>query len=540
VISRPTTTRGGRARVFGAIDVGSNASRLLIAGARQDGGLDTVEYIREPLRLGHDVFSAGALSEKTIARAIAVFQLFRRALDRHQVERVRACATSATRDARNRDLFLSRVARQSGLHLELTSGAEEANLLRQAASARMDLGGHTALLVDVGGGSTEVSLVEGGEVQLSESFDVGTVRMLEAFEKDGRSAKDAQRLMAEFVDRLALQLRQRFDDVKVDLLVATGGNIEAAANVLAPAQARAAAEGHGVVTLPVERVKILRKQLEELPLAARVKRFKLKEDRADVLVPALHIYQRIARAVGASELHVPFVGLVNGIVASMVAGELPRTRGDNPRARQVRTSALVHGRRFAFDEAHATKVAELALRIFDATGDLHRLDEDCRILVEAAALLHDLGAFVEPRRHHKHSLYLISNLEIVGLSQRERLVVASIARYHRKSLPTTHHEHYAALTEVERDQVSRLAAILRIADALDREHGGLVTDLVIDRRAGELILRPVAARDILLEAWSLERRSDLFEQIFGWKVRLVTGGKAKRPARAKKPAVARA
>lgn len=522
------------ARTFGAIDVGSNASRLCIARLREDGGLETVDYIREPLRLGHDVFSRGTLLESTIARAVQVFQLFSRALDRHKADRVRACATSAVRDARNQDLFLARVARQAGIQLELIDGAEEANLLRQAVTTRLDLGGGTTVLVDVGGGSTEVSLVRGQDVHFSESFSVGTVRMLEEFDEAGRGGKKAQRLMAEIVERVALSLRQHFEGQSVDHFVATGGNIESAAGILLPGAARQAAEGQGVVTLPVERLKLLRKQLEEMTVAERVRRWKLRPDRADVLLPALHIYQRLARAVGAAEVHVPFVGLVNGILASMRLEESPR-RGESARARQVRTSCLVHGRRFAFDERHGRKVAELALRIYDATGDLHRLDGQARVLLEAAALLHDIGTFVEPRRHHKHSLYLIQNLEIVGLSQRERQIVASIARYHRKSLPTTHHDHYAALAPAERDLVSRCAAILRIADALDREHGALVTDLKLDRRAGEIILRPEAERDILLEAWSLERRSDLFQQIFGWSVRLAPPRRPK-VRRARRPA----
>ncbi len=513
----PARHRSGK--LLGAIDVGSNASRLYIARTREDGLIESVDYIREPLRLGHDVFTSGSLSEQTIAQAVGVFQLFRRALDRHRVTRLRACATSAVRDARNRDLFCARVARQAGITLDVIAGGEEANLLRQAVTARMALGARPALLVDVGGGSTEVSVLHKDEVQLSESFTVGTVRMIEAFGHDGPGKKRAQRLMTELCDRIAITVRERFEKSKVDLVVCTGGNIEAVAQLVEPARARAAAEGHGVVVIPVERLKVLRKELEALSLAQRLRKYKLRADRADVVVPALHIYYRVARTIGASAVQVPFVGLVNGIVEGMRVAT--GGRGQSQRARQVRTSALVHGRRFAFDERHARQVATLASRIFDATGDLHRLDDEARLLLETAALLHDIGAFVEPRRHHKHSAYLIANLEIVGLSQREGQLVASIARYHRKSLPTTHHEAFAALSIPDRDLVSRLSAILRIADALDREHGALVEALTIDRKKGEILLRPYAARDLLLEAWALEQRADLFEQLFGLKVRLL-------------------
>ncbi len=511
-------TRGRAGKLLGAIDVGSNASRLYIARTREDGALESVDYIREPLRLGHDVFTAGSLSERTIAEAVGVFQLFRRALDRHKVTRLRACATSAVRDARNRDLFCARVARQAGIALDVIAGGEEANLLRQAVTARMALGARPALLVDVGGGSTEVSVLHKDEVQLSESFTVGTVRMLEAFGHGG-PGKKVDRLMTELCDRIAITVRERFEKSRVDLVVCTGGNIEAVAQLLEPTRSRAAAEGHGVVVLPVERLKGLRKELEAMSLQQRIRKYKLKADRADVVVPALHIYYRVARTIGATMVHVPFVGLVNGIVEGMRVD--PGGRGESQRARQVRTSAIVHGRRFAFDERHARQVATLALRLFDATGDLHRLDDEARLLLETSALLHDIGAFVEPRRHHKHSAYIISNLEIVGLSQREAQLVATIARYHRKSLPTTHHEAFAALSVPDRDLVSRLAAILRIADALDREHGALVEALTIDRKKGELLLRPHASRDLLLEAWALEQRADLFEQLFGLKVRLL-------------------
>jgi exopolyphosphatase/guanosine-5'-triphosphate,3'-diphosphate pyrophosphatase len=185
---------------------------------------------------------------------------------------------------------------------------------------------------------------------------------------------------------------------------------------------------------------------------------------------------------------------------------------------QVLDSALQLGQKYSFDEGHGTTVAEFATKLFDDTASLHDLDDEARLLLEVAALLHNLGTFININGHHKHSYYLLSNSPLIGLSDEQRAIVANVARYHRKSPPTLDHEPYRALSPKERVLVSKLAALLRVADSFDREHGGKVSSFQVEQKGSQFLIQLKGKGDLLLERWAITQKSDLFEEVFGLKV----------------------
>jgi exopolyphosphatase / guanosine-5'-triphosphate,3'-diphosphate pyrophosphatase len=256
--------------------------------------------------------------------------------------------------------------------------------------------------------------------------------------------------------------------------------------------------------------------LQGMSFVERLQELRLRPDRADVIVPASIVLQTIVRQAGVDQVLVPNVGLKDGLLLDIVQDlydKKHRLHRD-----QVLASALQVGRKYAFDEPHATAVARFAAQLFDETQRLHHLDDESRLLLEVAALLHDIGHFVSATEHHKHTFYLLTATPLIGLSKLQRAVVANVARYHRKSAPSLQHEPFKVLPAKDRVVVSKLAALLRIADALDNEHAGKVSGISVEYDRPRLVLKLHGQDDLLLEKWALVKRTPLLEEVFGVKV----------------------
>ncbi|MFO1030931.1 MAG: Ppx/GppA phosphatase family protein [Planctomycetota bacterium] len=510
---------GDLARI-GIVDMGSNAIRFLVAQANQ-GAIGVLESHRLPLRLGRDVFHTGQIPETTLADVVDAFRRFRATCDRHGVQHVRAIATSAMRDARNRELLVDRVRAAAGIEIEVISGTQEAYLLKLGVESRVDLKQGRSLLVDVGGGSVEVVLVEKGQVVSADSYRLGALRMLESLrdaEADGAGFVD---LMQKHLRSLEYRIADRFEALRIDRYVAVGGNIESLVDLVAARTEPRRQDGIDAATM-VD----LRRELDELAglsVADRIEKRGLKPDRADTILPAGLVYLHLGTLAGATEVLAPRVGIKDGLLAEVVQGHFESFAAED-HVDVVLSSCRAMGRRFHFERDHAETVLTLSRQLFDQTKELHGLGGRARVLLEAAALLHDVGVAVNNDGHHKHSQYLIQSSELVGLSDEERHLVALLARYHRKAPPAREHEEFMALRRRERSLVERLAALLRLADALDRQHGAVVRGVGVKIREDCVELRPMLAGDpgtrLTLEQKAVEEKGALFWQLFGRQIRL--------------------
>ena len=501
-----------------AIDIGSNAVRFLAAEFSGREAFRPLHYIREPVRLGADAFHSGRLGDEVLDRAVAAMARFREAMDDLEVKSYRAVATSAVRDSENGADFVDRVWRECGIRVEAITGAEEAHLVWLAVRGRIDLGESDWVLVDLGGGSVEISLVSGEGPAWSESHPLGTVRLLEELgELDGESPARVRRRIEDHAAMLRISAIAR--QVDAVGMVATGGNMEELAGLTG-----ARPDARGVSRVGLVALQSTIERLAELTPRERVRELGLREDRADVILPAAIVYDRIARLLGVHQILVPGVGVKDGLLLDTVDDLLEHGGHEARLERETVTGATALGRRYDFEAAHAEQVTRLSLLLFDQLRELHGLgDLDRRILL-AAALLHDIGQFVSYRRHHKHSYYLIVNSELPAFTPRQILLVALVARYHRRGEPQDEHEGYADLTRSERDVVDRLAAILRIADALDREHEQQVTDVVATVDGNELVLAVHGPGDLLPERWAVQRKAKLAERVFDLRVRFSIPG----------------
>jgi exopolyphosphatase/guanosine-5'-triphosphate,3'-diphosphate pyrophosphatase len=494
-----------------AIDVGTNAMRLVIGNISADHRIELLENIREPVRLGKDVFTTGSISEETTERAIEAFQKFRRLIDKYGVEHLKAAATSATREAQNSDIFIDRIAQATGIDVIPIGAEDEARLIHLAVAERVNLRNKRAILIDIGGGSIEVTLVADGSIQATVSFNMGTVRLLQKLEQERVGEKRFNQLVREYADATQKWLESRIGQQKLDLCIATGGNAEALGDLR-----KRLFDKDNPFVIARQELDALVDTLQGMSFAERLQELRLRSDRADVIVPASIVLQTIVRQAGVEQILVPNVGLKDGLLLDIVQ-ELYDQKARLHRD-QVLTSALQVGRKYAFDEPHAEAVARFAVQLFDETQRLHHLDDESRLLLEVAAMLHDIGHFVNATEHHKHTFYLLNATPVIGLSKPQRAIVANVARYHRKSAPSLQHEAFKILPASDRVVVSKLSALLRLADALDNEHAGKVTDLTIEYDRPRLVLKLRGQGDLLLEKWALVKRTPLFEEVYGVKV----------------------
>jgi exopolyphosphatase/guanosine-5'-triphosphate,3'-diphosphate pyrophosphatase len=494
------------------VDMGSNAIRFLASEFQSESDFEVLAGERAPVRLGHGVYLSGRLEATAMDGAVDALIRFRRSMDELGIEHYRAVATSAVRESSNKDAFIARVLDESGLRLEAISGSEEARLVHLAVARRIPLGNRTWLLVDLGGGSVEVSLVDQNGTYWSESHTMGSVRLLEELTEAGADPGRFRRLLSEYIS--VLKVPAMPEGSQLAGYVATGGNIETLAKL------GGFPDELSVSHLPVATLRAIIEQLARLSYRERVDQLGLREDRADVILPAAMVYERLANLADADEIQVPHVGIKEGVLFDLVSQLVGhRSHGDR-QDREVLASAITVGRKYHFDCDHAMHVSKPSVRLFDQLRALHGLGAADRRILHAAALLHDIGQFVSFKGHHKHSQYLISHTELPNFSDHEMQLVANVARYHRKAHPADRHPGFTALDERERIRVTRLASLLRIADALDREHVQRVTDLTVKLGDDELTLWIDGTAGLLMEGWSLKKKANLFHAVFGRKVRL--------------------
>jgi len=535
---------------FAALDLGSNALRLRIVEASPKDAQKSqlalmpshveklsayaeIQNSRAPVRLGSEVFITGKLTSQSIGQACAALKEFRQAMDAARVDAYRATATSAVREASNGAVLIERARREAGIELEIIEGIEEARLIQLAVVRRLALADKRALLIDVGGGSTEVTLLDKGQATFSISLPLGTVRLLETYLRGAPTVdKRRAKLLREGVDRAFAEATPHLKGKTFDLVVGTGGNVDTMVD-LAPMKAGSGGYARAV---DISAMKSLFPKLLQLSQEERRTTFGLRPDRADTIVPASSIFLRAAEIFGASAIVAPGVGLKEGILEELI-DKYFNVWDEERDAESVLAACARLGRRYHFDEEHGKRVAQFAAQLFDDTKKEHGFRARERLLLRAAATLHDIGDFVRYDGHHKHSYYLIQHSDIMGLTPEERAIVANIARYHRKSAPDAAHPNFRELDKDARAKVRGLCAILRIADALDREHLGKVRNVraEVDTAKRKLNLTIFGEEDRELEEWTVKAKSELLRDVFDLEVAVNSPAKGERTSEPSQP-----
>ena len=477
--------------------------------------------------LGKDAFTSGRLGAATIEATLRALEGFRRIMDAYGVVRYRAVATSAVREAINRDTFLDRVRLRAGIEVEVIDGSEENRLsylaVREALRDHEAMKEGDALLVEVGGGSADLSYLRRGEPVYSGTYALGAVRMRQNLAAWHGSHEQRARLFHRTVRNVVEDIRREFPLREARHFPATGGDARFAADQIA-ADTVGAGQGSatGARAIPRERFLAFCEETVTLDDEQLVEAYRLPLSEVETLVPALIVYRELLLETQAATVLVPQSTLRGGLLLDM--GRAESGQGSEDFSRQVLASAEALGERFRYDARHAHQVARLAVSLFDDLRAEHGLSARHRLRLEVAALLHDIGIFVNLRGHHKHAQYILSVSEIFGLSRDDMAIISNIARYHRRAAPNKSHLPYMALDSDARVEVNKLAAILRVANALDADHLQKVGSVKVLREDDHWVLEVEGGGDLTLERLAALARADLLTEVFGRRVAFREGG----------------
>ena len=502
--------------------MGASAIRLVVAEIQPRQPVRILEEATRGVPLGRDAFSTGVIQSETVDAALEALEGFRAILDTYGVVQIRAVATSAVREARNGDMFLDRIRGRTGLAFEIINEAEESRLVylavRQRFGAHPAFKGEWTLVVEVGGGSTDLTLLRRGRPNRSGVYALGAIRMRQQLNLAKHPPDLRVSLIKRYVANVVDEMRLDVPLDRVTHMIAIGGDVRFAAAQL-PGR-----ETGDVSAVSREEFVAFCDQVEAMDEEALAERFRLPVSEAETLMPALLVYRALLAETRARRLVVADASLRAGMLLDMAepGGRL----GAADFERQVLASADALGVKYRYDRAHGRHVAMLSVRLFDAFLDEHGLGGRGRLILQVAALLHDIGVFVSLRAHHRHSLYLLSSSQIFGLSDTETQMVANIARYHRRGLPQKSHLPYVALDGPDRLIVNKLAAILRIANALDAEHLQKVRDLRVVRHGETWIVELDGTGDLTMERMVAVARADMFTEAFGREVVIRQAGVA--------------
>jgi exopolyphosphatase/guanosine-5'-triphosphate,3'-diphosphate pyrophosphatase len=494
-----------------AIDIGTNSIKLLIANVEEDGALEVLSREKSMVRMGSETLASGRLPDEAIEAGSTTLEQFLRSIRASGAELARAVATCAVREASNASRFLEAVKRRTGVEVEVISGDEEARLINLAVRSEFPSRLDPLLLVDIGGGSTELVISDGSRVLLSESLPLGVVRLSGRFSKNDPPSDKDRKAMKKEIRAIAKKAVEGVRKTGFKTCVGTSGTIQSLSQVHESSilGREALPSGHRVLTRGGLRK--VNKILRRTTLKEKLRVSGLDPRRRDIAVPGGVLLAWILKRAGADEIVVGERGLREGILLDhALAPGKRRTVDRDVRARSV--DRLL--RRGNTEVLHAAHVARLSLEIFDQTHAIHQLTATEREWLQYGSLLHDVGCYVGYNKHQRHSYYLITHGDLTGFSADEIEVMGSIARYHKGGGPKEKHENWKRLNPYLRASVEKLAAILRIADGLDRSHRQLVTGVSCRVRSGKVELEASARADCEAELDAARDKADLFERVF--------------------------
>ncbi len=528
---------------FAAIDIGSNSCRLKIARVHAH-RLKTLAEDREVTRLGGSVFDTGLISPEAMAATLRALKRFQRAVQAHGVDRVRVVATSAMRDARNSAAFQAWVKAETGWNMEIISGLEEGRLIHLGVSGTEPGAGGRVLLLDLGGGSCEITFSEHKHIKDTISLPLGAVRLTEQFLSDDPAPRDGLKRMRQLIARELRRAHRRIQPGRAPLVIATSGTAAALSAAYAQGtkngkpgtkkagklgaksgakfgSGRAAKSGSDRAALlagmvPARAVRKLAGKLAKMSLPQREAVPGIGPRRAEIIVAGAEVYAEVFESFGLKGFRYSPLGLRDGILAQMLAEQDARAKAHREFEHERWESVLATARRYGVDLRHAEPVRAHTVQLFRELKSMHALGPEYESWLAAAAMLRDTGKFINHQGHHRHAQYIISSSEIYGYTQLHRTLVSAIARYLGKSRPQPGDRALRNIPADEHKNVQRAVVLLRLAIALNQDRASDVLRVgarVYPKRV-ILELRP-GRSGAELELWSLRKEAGYFREVFG-------------------------
>jgi len=499
------------------IEIGSTGVRIQVAEINSDGSWQVLDRASCPVSLGRDVFTSGLLSRESMLECLSVLQNYRELLTGWGISdnNIHIIATSALRAARNRDVFIDRVRQETGFSLSIVEGIEENRLMYLAVrfALKQDLQlfwKANSMIIDIGGGSTEIMLLRRGQMVAAHSLKIGTIIIDQHYRHGPGTGILYERYLNENIRNTLGLLNMEMDLAHVRTLVAAGADARlVAGKVGKDLNANCKIIDRG------EYIKFAEK-MRSFSIEDCIRNFGISYADAEGLVPGILVLKLFLERSGAANIAVPFITIRDGYLVDLASGVDSSLQDEF--FSQIIASAMNLGRKFHFDEAHARYVANHCMDIFDALVKKHGMTRRHRIMLETAAILHDIGTYIRASGHHKHGQYIVANSEIFGLHQDELEIIANVVSCHRGDPPSQSDIEFMTLQREERVLVLKMASILRVADALDRGHTQQIKKITVERRSETVVLHVDKAHDLSLELMGLEEKGGLFQDVFGYKI----------------------
>ena len=500
-----------------SIHIGASAISLLVMDSASDSTENQGDVLEQSIPIARDIFQYGRIRKSTIERCVKILNGYLDALKElggNDDTPIRAVVTNLLNEAQNQEVFLNRIRIGCSLQIEPLDEGEMTRLIYLKTRRRLrdtpSMKTKTTLVVHVGPGNTRALLFKQGRIAQYSNYRLGVYRTSEAISEtssDTTGFNDAPSLSHPILEHASSQINQiqhTYAESGIEEIVIIGYEIQHIAHLIVKP---------GKTKTDYLSLQQLSSQLANMTEEMRVKKYQLDSYTAQAVIPALEINLAIANALNVKTLRIPGSDYERGLLHD-IPTSFHITDGFR---NEVIRSAKTLAQRYRVHKQHSIQVARLSQIIFDATTSLHQLDKNDSLLLKCAAIVHECGNFISPRSHHEHSQHIILHSEIFGLAQKDIIIISQIARYHRKSSPKISHIHYRELTTTDRMRVSKLASILRIADALDHSHNSRVGDIKvdIDHRKQKLLIELIGLDNISIERIAMKNKANLFEDIFG-------------------------
>jgi len=502
-----------------AIDIGTNSVHMIVVHVRPDFSFEVVDREKEMVRLGAGGLDGKKLTHEAMNAALQALSKFAHLAQSHQVDEILAVATSATREAENGGAFLRAIERRTGIRARLITGTEEARLIHLAAVYGVDTP-KPAVVIDIGGGSVEITLGGKTDVEFARSFKIGVIRLTERFvDSDPISSRD-ERKMTKFIREQVDRYIEHIVEQGYDRVIGTSGTILSLGTVATAVDRGSVPHEVRNLRVPAKSLRKLRKTVVEMDLEERMHLPGLDPRRADLMVAGAILLDTLLKELDAEEVTLCDLALREGVLLDYIHQHRKHiTRVDRyPDVR--RRSVIELAERCAWEADHSRQVAAIALTLFDYTKRIHNLGDKEREWLEYAGLLHDIGNHISYEKHHRHSYYLIKHGDLRGFDPDEIHVIALLTRYHRRATPKSGHIGFDDLSKELRRSVTILAAFLRLAETLDRSRHGVIRGIEARERLGVITINVQAVGDAELEVWAAHKQASALEEALDRKIRI--------------------
>jgi exopolyphosphatase/guanosine-5'-triphosphate,3'-diphosphate pyrophosphatase len=500
-----------------AIDIGTNSLHMIVVRVRPDLSFEVIDREKEMVRLGAGGLDGRALTPEAMQAALQVLSKFRRLAESHTVDHIVAVATSAVREAENGGEFLKAVAAQTGIRPRVISGTEEARLIHMAAAYGVGAAGEVLVVIDIGGGSVEITRGAGPIMESGRSFKLGVIRLTERFVKSDPISPREERKIVRCIDADVSEHIDRIKRAGFDRVVGTSGTILSLGGIAAGRSSVGTLRNRRV---PAKQLHRVRRTMTSLSLEKRVRVPGLEPRRADLSPAGAVLLDTLLRRLGADEFTLCDLSLREGVVLDYIARHRKEIAQVDRYPDVRRRSIIELAERCSYWPEHAQQIARLSTALFDQTRSIHGLTDREREWLEYAAILHDIGVHISYEGHHKHSEYLIRNGDLRGFEPDEIETIALVARYHRRATPKKGHRALRGFRGHRRRTIRTLSAILRLAESLDRSHAQTISGVELHDRGEDALLQLRTKSDAELELWAANRHAVPFERLIGKPLRV--------------------